>query len=47
MQRCELSAECCVCSAALCPWDEMQEAYYRGEAEWDEALHEFRYPVSE
>lgn len=47
MQRCELAAECCVCDVALCPWDQAEEAYLRGEAEWDEVLREYRYQEDE
>ena len=43
MSRCELAAECCVCNVAPCPYDEIEAAYYRGEAYWDEYAQEFRY----
>lgn len=43
MQRCELSVECCVCDVALCPWDQAEEAYLRGEAIWDESKLEYVY----
>lgn len=47
MQRCELAAECCVCNVAICPWDMEENAYFRWEAEWDEAAHEYRYHEDE
>jgi hypothetical protein len=33
MQRCELAVECCVCDVALCPWDEIEEAYLSGKVD--------------
>lgn len=44
MQRCELAVECCVCDVALCPYDDDEERYLRGELEWDEISHEFIHP---
>ena len=47
MQRCELAEECCVCSVPRCPWDEVEEAYLRGEMIWDEGAYEYRHPEDE